>query len=301
MPATADAYSALQDALRCPDCAGELTVTTLELRCRRCQAAWARPVDGHLDLRSAAVTADVTDWNRRQHETDTYYQRLRDTPVEAAHAFRADLAPLASTLSGCTGRVLDVGGGHGIVRSLLPPDAAYVSVDPSIGWLEPGWRTLSLDFPCLSTPLVFVRAVAERLPFADDTFDVVLCLWTLNHCARPCEALRQMVRVLRTGGRLVLVLEDPEPTWSELAAGSGAHYLMPSRWRLAMAKALASWGGWPVQSDHVAIRERDLSRWVSDLGPQKRAWAGCYLALEYERLPPREVPSRVEESARCCT
>jgi SAM-dependent methyltransferase len=41
------------------------------------------------------------------------------------------------------------------------------------------------------------------IPFADETFDLVSCLWVLEHVARPADFLREIARVLRPGGWLV--------------------------------------------------------------------------------------------------
>jgi ubiquinone/menaquinone biosynthesis C-methylase UbiE len=185
-----------------------------------------------------------------------------------------------------TGTVLDLGGGNGLVRAYLPPHATYVSVDPSAEWLDAGWDRLGADFQCLANPLTFVRGIGEHLPFAAAVFDRVLCLWSLNHSADPHRALREMCRVLKPSGSLFLVLEDGEPTWRELLAGQGAHYLRPKPNQLLLAKTLAPFRGWPIQSDHLAIRHRALTRWTQqELRLNRRSWVGCYLALEYERLP----------------
>lgn len=46
----------------------------------------------------------------------------------------------------------------------------------------------------------FCLAVGENLPFKENTFDVVTCVWVLEHCKRPQELLREIVRVLKKGG-----------------------------------------------------------------------------------------------------
>jgi SAM-dependent methyltransferase len=46
----------------------------------------------------------------------------------------------------------------------------------------------------------FVRGAAERLPFADDSFDVVLSTGLLEHFSDPSAISREMVRILRPGG-----------------------------------------------------------------------------------------------------
>jgi SAM-dependent methyltransferase len=50
---------------------------------------------------------------------------------------------------------------------------------------------------------VFSQADAEVLPFAEASFDAVLCAFGLLHFARPERALREMARVVRPAGRVV--------------------------------------------------------------------------------------------------
>lgn len=46
---------------------------------------------------------------------------------------------------------------------------------------------------------------AERLPFVDESFDIVFCRSSLHHFGHPQQAASEMVRVCRRGGRVVLV------------------------------------------------------------------------------------------------
>ncbi|HEX5108486.1 MAG TPA: class I SAM-dependent methyltransferase [Vicinamibacterales bacterium] len=286
MPALANAYEQLRDVLRCPMCGGRLSAAAGTLSCTPCGQAWERPATGHLDLLPAGWASKPSPWARRQDETCRYYSDLVSRPADAVEAFRGDLAPFSEILSHCTGTVLDVGGGNGMVRAYLAGGTTYVSVDPSVEWLHRAWDQLGVDFPCLAAPLTFVHGVGEHLPFADAVFDCVLCLWALNHSADPERAVREMSRVLKPAGTLLLVLEDGEPTWRELYSGRGAHYLRQTPARLLLAKALAPLCGWPIQSDHLPIRHRALTRWtLPDLELHHRSWVGWYLALEYQRLP----------------
>jgi ubiquinone/menaquinone biosynthesis C-methylase UbiE len=54
----------------------------------------------------------------------------------------------------------------------------------------------------------FEEADAFALPFADASFDLVVCRHMLQAVPRPGEAMAEMVRVLRPGGRLHLLVED---------------------------------------------------------------------------------------------
>lgn len=58
--------------------------------------------------------------------------------------------------------------------------------------------------------LRFVVADAQRLPFDDDAFDVAAVAFGIRNVHDPCVALREMARVVRPGGR-VLVLEFSRP------------------------------------------------------------------------------------------
>ncbi len=55
------------------------------------------------------------------------------------------------------------------------------------------------------TNVCFDRAEAEHLPYPNSTFDLVTCQFAFHHMLKPRNALREMVRVLKPGGRLFLV------------------------------------------------------------------------------------------------
>jgi SAM-dependent methyltransferase len=57
-----------------------------------------------------------------------------------------------------------------------------------------------------------VRARSDRLPFRSGAFALVLCLGLLEHLPRPVQAatLQEAARLLRSGGVLALVLNNPE-------------------------------------------------------------------------------------------
>lgn len=90
------------------------------------------------------------------------------------------------------GTVLDVGCFDCWVREHLPPDSRYIGLDyPATG--------IALY---QSHPDVF--ADASELPLDDNCIDTVVMFQTLEHVARPAEALSESHRVLRCGGVLLL-------------------------------------------------------------------------------------------------
>lgn len=103
-------------------------------------------------------------------------------------------------------RVLDVAGGTGDIARLLAQRAGKTGqvwlTDINAEMLVRG-RDRLIDAGYL---LPAVRCDAERLPYPDDCFDCVTVAFGLRNMTRKEAALREMQRVLRPGGRL-LVLE----------------------------------------------------------------------------------------------
>ncbi|MBR7743274.1 demethylmenaquinone methyltransferase [Phycicoccus sp. BSK3Z-2] len=101
-------------------------------------------------------------------------------------------------------RVLDIAAGTGTSSEPFADSGVdVVPADFSLGMLHVGRRRRS-DLP-------FTAADAMRLPFADDSFDVVTMSFGLRNVADVDAALREFLRVTRPGGRLV-VCEFSTPT-----------------------------------------------------------------------------------------
>ena len=66
----------------------------------------------------------------------------------------------------------------------------------------------ALASPSKGTGLTAASTETERLPFADNTFDRVLMVDALHHVVYQGESVREMFRVLKPGGRLVI--EEPD-------------------------------------------------------------------------------------------
>jgi demethylmenaquinone methyltransferase / 2-methoxy-6-polyprenyl-1,4-benzoquinol methylase len=102
-------------------------------------------------------------------------------------------------------KILDLAAGTGASSiKLREAGAEVVSCDFSVGMLRVGKRR----YPELD----LIAGDALELPFTDDTFDVVTISWALRNVNDVSVALREMLRVTRPGGRLV-VLENSHPTW----------------------------------------------------------------------------------------
>ncbi|MFD6137379.1 demethylmenaquinone methyltransferase [Isoptericola sp. NPDC060257] len=103
-------------------------------------------------------------------------------------------------------RVLDLAAGTGTSSEPFAADGALVvPSDFSLGMLAVGKERR----PDLS----FVAGDATRLPFADAAFDAVTISFGLRNVVDTDAALREMLRVVRPGGRVV-ICEFSTPTWA---------------------------------------------------------------------------------------
>ena len=103
-------------------------------------------------------------------------------------------------------RVLDLAAGTGTSSEPFADDGALVvPSDFSLGMLAVGKERRS--------DLSFVAGDATRLPFADAAFDAVTISFGLRNVVDTDAALREMLRVVRPGGRVV-ICEFSTPTWA---------------------------------------------------------------------------------------
>jgi ubiquinone/menaquinone biosynthesis C-methylase UbiE len=111
------------------------------------------------------------------------------------------------------GRVLEVAVGTGRDLPYYPADATLTAIELSPAMLAIA-RRRAAD---LGRDVDFHEGDAEHLPFADASFDTVLCALSLCTIPSPAAAISEMKRVLVPGGRLLL-LDHIGSTWPPVYA-----------------------------------------------------------------------------------
>lgn len=110
-------------------------------------------------------------------------------------------------------KVLDLAGGTGDLTALFSkrvgPTGQVILADINESMLNVGKDKLR-DMGLVNN-ISYVQANAEALPFADNSFDIITIAFGLRNVTNKDTALRSMFRVLKPGGRL-LVLEFSKPT-----------------------------------------------------------------------------------------
>ena len=124
------------------------------------------------------------------------------------------------------GTLLDAGGGTGrVAEALRPHIGSIVVADVSRGMLAQARQK----------NLAVASAETERLPFAGGAFDRVMMVDALHHVVHQAETVRELYRVLKPGGRLVI--EEPDLRTfavkliavAEKLALMRSHFLAPSQ------------------------------------------------------------------------
>jgi len=128
---------------------------------------------------------------------------------------RAIIAQLLNTaraeIEAASPRLLDIGCGTGANLPMLRDfvgDGRVVGAD---------FSPLALQFAQrhpASHNVLLLRADGLKLPFADDSFDIVTMLDVLEHLEDDCLALQEVRRVLRPGGALVWSVPAYQKLWS---------------------------------------------------------------------------------------
>jgi SAM-dependent methyltransferase len=172
---------------------------------------------------------DAVRWLREQPGReeivrDAYYD---DPLIEAAERYwRSDEWMAVRAIIGIgPGEALDAGAGRGIASYALARDGFAVTAlepDPSDLVGAGAIRSLARE---AGLAIQVEERLSERLPFADNSFDVIFARAVLHHIADLPAAMREFFRVLRPGGVFVAAREHVISDTSDLPAFFGSHPL----------------------------------------------------------------------------
>lgn len=141
-----------------------------------------------------APTKDIPEagpFPNRQERYRAAYRRRKPGWRDSLSLYRE----LIEHLVGPETRILDIGCGHGdFLRTVYERTPHTYGLDPD-----------SQALACNTVVRHKVVGRAEALPFADSTFDLVVCSWVLEHLEQPGAAFREIARVLKPGGRFIFL------------------------------------------------------------------------------------------------
>jgi SAM-dependent methyltransferase len=179
------------------------------------------------------MSADLDPANQNEFEwTPDFWQGWResDNPYRQYKSRRDRRLVLQSLELHDGDRVLEVGCGYGWISEALWGAAKieWFGVDRSAAMVT-RLRRFSLG------AARGLLADAVRLPFCDGEFDKVLCTGVLMHIADSDSAVRELVRVLRSGGRLVCSVNNalsfysfPARIWNRRKKGFVQEFRVPA-------------------------------------------------------------------------
>jgi demethylmenaquinone methyltransferase/2-methoxy-6-polyprenyl-1,4-benzoquinol methylase len=176
-------------------------------------------------------------------------------------------------------RVLDLAAGTGVSTvELARGGATAVACDFSLGMLRAGRMK--------RRRVRFVAGDAARLPFGDGVFDAVVISFGLRNVSDVPRALREMARVVRPGGRLV-ICEFSRPTWRPFRALYLNYVMRALPWiarrvssnaeaYVYLAESIRAWHSQDdlaaavAQAGWVSVRHRNLSAGIVALHVAER-------------------------------
>jgi ubiquinone/menaquinone biosynthesis C-methylase UbiE len=147
--------------------------------------------------------------------------------------------PLFDSLKGIQGKkVLDVGCGTGRHLSRLPADNELFGIDLS--------ESMLMEARAKNTAGSFEVASAEKLPFQENSFDVVFSSRVIQHMRDQQKMIDEMSRVCKPGGKVILICYN---SWSFLnvykhirMSWVGKVLNFPIGWLLKQRSFFGPWG-----------------------------------------------------------
>lgn len=198
--------------IACPECKSELA-EGIDLRCTGCDKAY-EVTDGIAQMLDGSVKAIAEEIAVQDSVAGEYEQkRYKDPYAQRYHAWWTD--QMLRLIRQRDGRFLDNGCGVGLLFEKVTPEQA-VGLDISSEMLRYAAK--------YSDQLILGNS--QKLPFKDQSFDVVFCRSLIHHLPDPESAVKEIARVLRPKGEVVFADTNPSllSVLPRLIANRGEHF-----------------------------------------------------------------------------
>jgi ubiquinone/menaquinone biosynthesis C-methylase UbiE len=149
-----------------------------------------------------------------RHEFDSWSRRYDRDPLQNL-LFKPSHRLLVQQFTPGVQRILDVGCGTSRFAARVLkryPNTEVVGMDLCSHML----RASRIRFPQSQDRVHLVRGDSERLPFCDNTFDLVTCSHSFHHYPKQAQVVAEMHRVLRPDGRVMIIDGDRDRWWGRL-------------------------------------------------------------------------------------
>lgn len=170
-------------------------------------------------------------------------------------------------------KVLDAGCGPGIITEALAPNVKeLVAYDLTPKMVE------AARIRCESAGLNNVEyktGMIESLPYDDEYFDSVVSRLVMHHLSEPIRGFREMYRVLKKGGKLILadIISDEDPQ-KEMLHNALEILRDPSHVRMLplneLIEGLES-SSFEIICEDFWVKEREFSEWLAITNSPERA------------------------------
>lgn len=212
----------------------------------------------------------------------THYYGSTDPVTRTLKQQRLDL--LGRLVRECVrppARVLDVGCAEGHVEAVFPPGLEVVGLDLA------AWRVAAARGR--NPSLQGVAGDGLALPFRERAFELAICSATLDHLPDPFTGMRELARILRPAGHLLVTLDNRFKLFkrrirvNELTIDPNGHFNRLDYWKFR--RLVRGTGLTPVRVAAFGFPFRTHERWVRRW-PLLRPWldrvGGRWPALSYE-------------------
>lgn len=255
--ATGSKWQSAVAHLRCVACSGPIRYESPQrASCVNCLRNFAIDRDIlRLDNQYAGNNAIAAQYyNSKLWPKFRFWESVAYLPRGGERRARNEVLKHLPNLSGTL--LLDVAIGDGRNMPLIPRDCHVFGVDISSVLLE------KCQHDYADRDIRLIVGEAESLPFSDSTFDNLFSLGAINHVNDPGQALREMARVVKPGGLVVVADEVPDLPNRQIAHKLGLHKLQ--KWILSRVFFLGPMAQVILEHTDLKIEplvEQALSEW----------------------------------------